>query len=263
MNCQPHTPQQVAQLFERLRLKAVAQAFPQAHQQALQEGLSSLEFLADLLRRELADRDQRRFLRLVKDGNLDMNDCFENYDLALAREHGVQTQTVRELIQGSFVGHRNVILAGAVGAGKTKLARTVAFECLRTGRRALFIVTRELVEHLYRLRDAYHFPKLYRRFLKTDLLVLDDLAYMPFDPDNVEFLFRLVYDRAEKKTGSLLVTTNSDVKEWWRFFPSKAMGMAFSDRVLGGAIGIKFTGQSIRSTPRAKSLTWTSRNEIT
>ena len=72
---------------------------------------------------------------------------------------------------------------------------------------------------------------------------------MPFAPDKVEYLFRLIFDRTEKKTGPIIVTTNTDVKSWWSFFPSKAMGMAFSDRVLGGAIGIRFTGPSIRSNP--------------
>ncbi len=47
---------------------------------------------------------------------------------------------------------------------------------------------------------------------RADLLVLDDLAYMPFNPDKVDFLFRLVYERAEKSIGSLVVTTNTDVK---------------------------------------------------
>jgi len=252
MNTQPHTPRQVAHFFERLRLKGLAQGFEEAYQQALQEGASTLEFLGRLLDQELSGRNQRRFERLLKDGKLDGNDCFENYDLDLAAAHGVETQTVRQLIQGDFVGTSNVILAGAVGTGKTKLARTLAFECIRKGHRTIFNVTRELVEDLYLVRDAYHFPKVYRHYLKADLLVLDDLAYMPFSPDKVEFLFRLVYDRAEKKIGSLLVTTNTDVKEWWTFFPSKAMGMAFSDRVLGGAIGIKFTGNSIRSSPPEK-----------
>ena len=250
MKTQPHTPQQVAQLFEQLRLKGIAHSFEQAHQQALHDGLPTIEFLAQLLRQELAERDQRRFERLVKQADLDMTDCFENYDLDLARDHGVDTLTVRELIQGSFVHHRNVILAGAVGTGKTRLARTLAFECIRRGHPAVFKVTRQLVEDLYQVRDAYHFPRVFRTYLKADLLVLDDLAYMPFSPDKVDFLFRLVYERAEKNIGSMVVTTNTDVKEWWTFFPTKAMGMAFSDRVLGGAIGIKFTGDSIRAAPR-------------
>jgi DNA replication protein DnaC len=249
MKTPSHTPQQVARAFQTLRLKGIADTFEDDYQKAAQESVSTIDFLGQLLDRELADRDQRRFERFLKQGDLHMTDCFENYDLELARAHGVKTQTVNDLIQGSFIGSSNVILAGAIGTGKTKLARTLAFECTRLGHRCIFNVTRDLVEELYRLRDAYHFPKVYRHYLKTDLLILDDLAYMPFDPDQVEFLFRLVYDRAEKKTGSLIVTTNTDVKEWWKFFPSEAMGMAFSDRVLGGAIGIKFTGESIRSNP--------------
>ena len=61
---------------------------------------------------------------------------------------------------------------------------------------------------------------------------------MPFNPEQVEFLFRVIFDRVERKAGPIIVTTNTDVNEWWQFFPSKAMGKAFSDRILGGAIGI-------------------------
>ena len=75
---------------------------------------------------------------------------------------------------------------------------------------------------------------------------------MPYSPEKVEYLFSLVVDRHELKTGSLIVTSNTDVTEWWQFFPSKSMGMAFSDRVLDGAQGIRLTGESIRK-PRGKS----------
>ena len=109
--------------------------------------------------------------------------------------------------------------------------------------------TRELVEELYLKRNSHGFPKLYKSYVTAAALYLDDLAYMPFAPEKVEYLFRLIFDRTEKKTGPIVVTTNTDVKSWWSFFPGKAMGMAFSDRVLGGAIGIRFTGPSIRSNP--------------
>jgi len=113
----------------------------------------------------------------------------------------------------------------------------------------IFAHTAELVDDLYRQRNSIGFPKLYKKYVTAHAIYLDDLAYMAFEPEKVEYLFRLIFDRTEKKTGPIIVTTNTDVKSWWSFFPSKAMGMAFSDRVLGGAIGIRFTGPSIRSNP--------------
>lgn len=240
----------VANLFAQLRLKAISECFSERYSAAQAAGTGTLEFLGALLEEEALGRNRRRFDRFVKQGDLDMNDSIENYDFDLARKHGVDPATVRDLAGCDYVrNRRNVILAGAVGTGKTRLARLLAFEAVRRDFRAIFINTRKLVEELFDKKDAYDFGKIYRSYVTAPLLALDDLAYMPFAPEKVEFLFRLVYDRNEKKTGSLIITTNTDVKEWWSFFPSKAMGMAFSDRALGGAIGIKFTGKSIRSLP--------------
>lgn len=244
------TPDHIARLFADLRLPGIAESFKPRYEMAVTSNTSLLEFVGTLLEEELSGRKNRRFDRLVHAANLDMNDGLENYDLELASEHGVDTRTLRDLAACPYIPKaQNIVLAGAVGTGKTKLARTLAFEAIRRDYRAVFNNTHDLIESLYRIRESYHFPKVYRSYVTADLLVLDDLAYMPFDPNKVEFLFRLVHERTEKKIGSLIVTTNTDVKEWWSFFPSKAMGMAFSDRILGGAYGIKFTGPSIRSKP--------------
>lgn len=247
MNQATHKIEQVAARFLALRLTGIAKIFDERYHAAVAEGTGLLEFLADLLEEETVGRKQRRFERLLKAGNLDMNDSIENYDFELARSRGVDPAQVRDLVGGSYIDKpKNIILAGAVGTGKTKLARTLGFEAARRDYKVFFENTRDLVEKLFQTRNAYTFPKLYRSYVYADVLGLDDLAYMPFAPEKVDFLFRLVFDRTEKQTGPVIITTNTDVKEWWQFFPSKAMGMAFSDRVLGGAIGIKFNGTSIR-----------------
>jgi len=240
----------ISRLFAELRLGGISNIFKEYYEEAMAQEEGILAFLGRLLEEELGGRKHRRFEKLVKEGNLDMTDCLENYDFDLARKHGADPARVRDLAGCDYIRRPvNVVLAGAVGTGKTKLAKTLAFEAARRDFRAIFANTRELVEELYLKRDSYGFAKLYRKYVTASLICLDDLAYMPFAPEKVEYLFRLVFDRIEKKTGPLIVTTNTEVREWWKFFPSKAMGMAFSDRVLGGAIGIKFTGKSIRSTP--------------
>ena len=243
-----YTSEQIARFLSEMKLAGIAKTFEERYEMAVSEGIGITEFLGALLEEELVARRQRRFERLLKAGNLDMNDSVESYDFDLARQHGVDSQVVRDLCGCAYVAKpRNIVLAGAVGTGKTKLARTLGFEAVRRDYKAVFENTREMIEKLYKMRESYLFAKVYRHYVMADVLVLDDLAYMPFAPEQVDYLFRVIFDRTEKSAGSTIVTTNTDVKEWWRFFPSKAMGMAFSDRVLGGAIGIKFTGPSIRT----------------
>lgn len=251
MEALSYQPDDVARLFAQLRVPGIEKVFADRYTTAVDQELGTLQFLGSLLEEEVLARKQRRFERLLKAANLDMSDCIENYDFDLARAHGVDPPTVRDLVGGEYIQKpRNIVLAGAVGTGKTKLARTLGFEAARREYKTVFHHTRDLIEELYNLRQSHTFPRRYRYYVNLDLLILDDLAYMPFAPEKVDFLFRLIFDRSEQKTGPVIVTTNTDVKEWWSFFPSKAMGMAFSDRVLGGAVGIRFTGTSIRRKPR-------------
>lgn len=247
------TPERVKNALSALRLNAVAERFEQEYPKACAEGTGMLEFMAGVLEPEVLGRKQRRFERLLKQANLEMNDCIEAYDVELAASRGVEASRVRDMATGEFVTHsRNVVLAGAVGTGKTRLGRLLGAEACRRDFSTVFVNTRDLIEKLFNARESFAFEKIYRFYRNIDLLILDDLAYMPFAPEKVEFLFRLIFDRHEKKKGALVITTNSDVKEWWTFFPSKAMGMAFSDRVLGGAVGIKFSGDSIRPAKHQK-----------
>ena len=104
------------------------------------------------------------------------------------------------------------------------------------------------VEKLYAKRSSFQFGKYYGSVRDTPLLILDDIAYMPYAPEKAELLFSLVVDRYELKRGSTIATSNTDVTGWWEYFPSKAMGMAFSDRLLDGAQGIRLEGESIRQS---------------
>lgn len=237
----------VARFFSQMKFAGIARVFEERYQKALSDQEGILEFLGHLLEEELLARKQRRFERLVKSGNLDMADSIENYDFDLARTRGVDGKLVRDLVGCSYIEKpTNIVLAGSVGTGKSKLARTLALEAARRDYKVIFENTREMVESLFRMRDSHLFANIYRRYVTAGVLVLDDLAYMPYAPEQVDFLFRVVFDRTEKGTGPIIVTTNTDVREWWQFFPSKAMGVAFSDRILGGAIGVKFMGPSIR-----------------
>lgn len=244
--------QALAALLRSLRLWRMADELPGILEEAAREGWGHLEVLHKVLRSEEVRRSQNRFQRNLKASGLSTAYGLDHYDFELAAERGLKAAVVRDLAQCEFLrARRNVILAGGVGTGKTYLARTIGVEALKRGHRVYSFNTVHLVDLIYSRRNSFQFGKFYGRLRDVDLLVLDDLAYMPYSPEKVEYLFSLIVDRYELKTGSLIVTSNTDVTEWWQFFPSKSMGMAFSDRVLHGAQGIRLTGESIRK-PRTK-----------
>jgi len=232
-----------------LRFFAMADDLSGLLDEAAREEWGRLEFVADLFRREESRKRQRRFERFLKESRLSECYALENFDLRLAADHGVEPSVVRDLAQCEFVrARRNLILAGGVGTGKTYLARTLGVEALKRGFRVLSFNTAELLDTLYLKRESFYFGKAYAGVRDAELLILDDLAYMPYAREKVEFLFSLIVDRHELGRGSTIVTSNTDVTEWWQYFPSKAMGMAFSDRLLDGAQGIRFSGESIRQS---------------
>ena len=237
----------LAALFRSLRLWRMADELPAIIEEAAHEGWGNLEFLSKILRSEEVRRSQSRFERNLKASNLSLAYGLDHFDFELAAERGLKATVVRDLAQCEFIrARRNVIVAGGVGTGKTYLARTLGVEALKRGFKVFSFNTATLVDLIFARRNSFQFGKFYGRIRDVDLIILDDLAYLPYTPEKVEYLFSLVVDRYELQRGSTIVTSNTDVTEWWQFFPSKSMGMAFSDRVLDGAQGILLTGESIR-----------------
>ena len=237
----------LAALLRSLRLWRMADTLPVILDDAAREGWGNLEFLGKILRTEDARRSQSRFERNLKASGLSLAYGLDHFDFEIASEHGLKATVVRDLALCEFVrSRRNVVVAGGVGTGKTFLARTLGVEALKRGFKVLSYNTAHLVDLIYSRRNSFQFGKFYGRIRDVDLIILDDLAYLPYAPEKVEYLFSLVGDRHELRSGSLIVTSNTDVTEWWQFFPSKSMGMAFSDRIIDGAQGILLTGESIR-----------------
>lgn len=239
-----------------LRLPSMAERLPALLEEAEREGWGKLELLGELFDREAVERGTRRYARYLKASGLSETYALERFDFELAHKHGVEPSVVRDLAQCGYIrSRRNIILAGGVGTGKSHLARTLGIEALKRGFKVIAFNTAELVEMLYSKRSSFQFGRVYGAVRDTELLILDDLAYMPYAPERVEFLFSLIVDRHELQVGSTIVTSNTDVTEWWQYFPSKAMGMAFSDRLLEGAQGLRLTGLSIRPTRPPRGMT--------
>lgn len=232
-----------------LRLPSMADELPALLETAEREGWGRLELLKELFEREAVQKRSRRYERHLKASGLSEAYAIDRFDFELAQKHGIEPGVVRDLAQCEFIrARRNIILAGGVGTGKSHLARTLGIEALKRGFKVLAFNTAELVDTLYTKRSSFHFGKVYGTVRDADLVILDDLAYLPYAPEQVEYLFSLIVDRHELEIGSTIVTSNTDVTEWWQYFPSKAMGMAFSDRLLEGAQGLKLSGPSIRPT---------------
>lgn len=166
-----------------------------------------------------------------------------DYDLA----PGLSREMVNNLSSCRFIhDKRNVILVGDSGGGKTHLAISLGVEACKLGMTVGFYDVNKLCNLLLKEHKYGEIERLITKLKKLDLLILDELGYVPFSKNSAELLFRVFSERYE--VGSLIVTTNLHFSKWTNLFQDKTMTTALLDRVTHNATIIKYDWGSIRLT---------------
>ena len=157
----------------------------------------------------------------------------------------INRELVRELMRCEYVAAReNVLLAGNSGTGKTHLATALAFAACSRGKRVRFFSTTGLVTELLEAREERTLRKLLGRLDRLDLIVLDELGYVPFTKAGAELLFDVI-SRAYERT-SLIVTTNLPFESWVDVMGSERLTGALLDRLTHRVHIVEANGESFR-----------------
>jgi DNA replication protein DnaC len=154
---------------------------------------------------------------------------------------------LEELAKGAYIDEgRNVIALGNPGTGKTHVATGLAVEACRQGRRVRFYPAATLAAELRAADQDHQLHRYLSRFARWDLVVLDELGYLPLGKTGAELLFQAVSERSER--GSLLVTSNLPFPEWTEIFHAERLTSALLDRVTYKATILEMNGPSYRLT---------------
>ncbi len=229
--------------LKALTLSSMSRNLDGLLRQAKETGTGYDEFLLDLTRAELQARAESRLNRLIKESRFPLLKPMETFDLAAVPD--LDIRLLRDLAGGGYIQeHRNIIFLGRSGTGKTHMATALGVEACKQSLRTRFVTCYGLVNELVEARREIALQRLVQKYVRYDLLIMDELGYVPFSKEGSELLFQVLAERHEK--GSVIITTNLGFADWTRVFGDPTMTAALLDRLTHKAHIINCNWESYR-----------------
>ena len=211
-----------------LRLATVAAQCERLAQDAVRQQQSPLAFLASLLAAEVDERERRAIARRVQEAHLPRLKLLEDFDFSATPQ--VSAARLHQLAEGGYLARAEpIIFIGDSGTGKTHLATGLCVAACRQQKRARFITAAGLVNDLVEAQQQQVLGRALQRWSRLDLIVLDEVGYVPFAQGGAELLFQVISERAERT--AWIITTNLPFSEWTQVFPNARLCKALLDRI--------------------------------
>src|SRR6266496_2826346 len=227
----------VRQYCKVLRMPVIGSNFVRLSEQAIKEQRSHIGYLEALLTMEAEERDRHAIQKRIRDAKLPRLKTLEEFDFNQA--HQIPAAKIRELAEGGYIERAEpVVFMGECGTGKTHLATGLCVAACRQKRRARFTTAANLVNELVEARQQNAVKRVLVRWLRYDVIVLDEVGYVPLAEIGAEFLFQVIAERAER--AALIVTTNLPFSEWTQVFSNPRLCKALLDRSRDGNRVVSF-----------------------
>jgi DNA replication protein DnaC len=220
------------------------------YQRLLGEHSEPLPYLSDLIALESSKRHENGVRARIAAAHFPTIKTIESFDFSLQPE--LPKVKVLEHFDGAFVdAHRNLILSGQPGLGKSHIMSALGLAMCMRGHRVLFATAAELLMKLIGAKRDGTLQRHYRCLDRIDLLLIDELGYIPFDREATDLLVQLISQRYERR--SIALTTNLPFEKWTQIFPDEMTATAVIDRLVHHGAVFAFSGQSHRLRSRGKS----------
>lgn len=230
-------------LLRQLRLPTVAANYARFAKEAAQDGQSHEEYLLALLDHEVNQREINRRKRRIREARFPVLCTLDEFDFSAIPS--LNRTKVMQLADGEYIQrHENMALIGSIGTGKTHVAISLGLAGCEQGHRVRFYTAAGLINELLEAQEAHSITKLESRLMKYDLIILDEVGFIPFSQKGAQMLFTFISQRYLR--GSLIVTSNLAFAEWTEVFGDPRLTSALLDRLTHRCHILEFSGKSYR-----------------
>lgn len=236
--------EELNQHLHYLKLKGIMDSCETTALKATKEGWSYLTYLTQLVDLESNLRQERATERRIKAARFPVIKTLEQFNWNWPKK--INQLQVKDLFRLQFMKQQaNIILLGGVGLGKTHIATALGYHACLKGKKILFINAIDAINTLMIAKKSGRLKLELRKYMKPELLILDELGYLPIDKSGADLLFQIISGRYE--TGSTVITTNRAFKDWPEIFNNDStLTSALLDRLLHHAQTVVIEGDSYR-----------------
>ena len=240
---------EVIEKCKLLRLKACADNLQNIIEMAAQKNWPSLKVVDQLLALELEARRQSKIILRFKQSKLLQKPTIDQFDFNFHISRKKQKGEILQLLNLDFIGHKkDIILIGNPGVGKSFLAKTIAYAATQAGIKVLFTTAMDMINHLVAAEADHSLLKKLNFYQSPDLLVIDEIGYLPLGTQGSNLFFQVISQRHEKK--STMITTNLPFADWGNIFDSTTVATAIADRLVYNSQVLILEGPSYRKRPK-------------